>query len=173
MRVGLFLSAVAVAAAMAAPAAFGQAAGQYVLVRAAAEKADPFLQDLAKFLGSCKFMYLATSETNSPSVRPVGFTAFFDNRLAVATSSKKGMSAQMKANPDVELAATAADVSAFARYRGRARLCTDAEVIARFVEAFPHFKQMYGDSLELFLVEPVQAGIFPMKKGEKPRTKNF
>ena len=173
MRLGVMFSVAAAVLAMAWMPASGQAPERYVLVKVAAEKADPFLRDFAGFLGSCKFLYLATSETNCPSVRPVGFTAFFDNKLAVATSSKKGMSAQMKANPEVELSATAADVSAFARYRGRAKLCTDAEVVAKFVAAFPHFKEMYGDTLELFLVEPEQAGIFPMKKGESPKTKNF
>lgn len=134
---------------------------------------DPFLTKFGNFLRSCSFFYLATCEGNKPYVRPVGFTAFIDNQLPIATSTKKEMYRQMMANPEIDLSATLPDRSAFVRFHGKATLSKDQALFQKFVSSFPIFKKMYGDSLVLFLVKPDRAGIFPMKKGQKPETKTF
>ncbi|MBP5320780.1 MAG: pyridoxamine 5'-phosphate oxidase family protein [Kiritimatiellae bacterium] len=144
----------------------------YIQFKTDASQVDPFLQEYGTFLQKCGFFYLATSVDNHPAVRPIGFTAFFDNQLPIPTSNKKEMYAQMLKNPEVDISTTAPDRSAFARFRGQATLCTDPETINRFLEAFPKFKGMHKDSFALFLIKPDRAAIFPMGKGEL-KTKTF
>lgn len=145
----------------------------YLQVHTTAKQFDPFLQEMSEFLAKCKFSYLATCENNKPFVRPVGFNAFLDNQLIIATSCKKEMYRQMMANPEVDLSATLPDLSYFSRFHGQAKLCEDQEILDYFIQKFPFFKTMYGKNLKVFLIAPERAGIFAMKKGIQPKTKNF
>ena len=88
------------------------------------------------------------------------------------TSKKKEMHAQLLANPSVELSRTAEDKSAYIRYKGKAVLCADADVKAKFVELQASMAKKFGDDMALFFVEPEMVGIFPMKGGQ-PKTKVF
>ena len=146
----------------------------YVLLKDGEDKRDAFLQEVATFLDKAGHFYLATvGEDGGARVRPIKYTLIIDNKLIFATAESKELFAQIRANPKVEVSNTAPDGSAFLRYKGTAKQTADPDVRARFLSAFPRFADMYKDGLTFFLIEPEMAGIFPMKKGEKPSTKTF
>lgn len=140
----------------------------YVLVKD--QTKDAFLEEMATFMETNSILYLATIEENKPCVRPVRFTCILDNKLAIVTSLKKGMSAQMKANPAVELSTTSADGKSYIRFSGKAALCGDQDLIAKHNELHPKFKGMYKTDFALYLVTPDQVGLWG---GKEPKTKKF
>ena len=129
---------------------FAKGSIHYLQVHTATAEIDPFLQEMSEFLGKCKFSYLATCKDNKPYVRPVGFTAFLDNKLVVATSCKKEMCRQMIDNPEVDLSATMPDHSFFFRFHGQAKLCDDQEVLDCFTKHFSFFPKKFGKDLRVF-----------------------
>ena len=154
------------------PADASQAAKSYVFVKEAKAKSDPLLNDVAAFLEKNTVIYLATCDGQSPRVRPVRYTVIMDNKLVVATSSKKELSQQIEKNPNVEISGATADGSAFLRYKGKAVACNDAEIKAKFLADHPKFQKMFGANLVVYLIEPERVGIFPLKGGQ-PKTKTF
>lgn len=144
----------------------------YVWVKETADKSDLFMQEVAAFLEKNDHFYLATVEGESARVRPLKFTLVMDNKLLFVTSVKKEMVAQIKKNPNVELSRTAEDRSAYLRYKGKAVLCDDAAVKAKFAELQPSMAKKFGADMALYFVEPEMIGIFPMKGGQ-PKTKVF
>jgi len=149
-----------------------QAAKSYILVKEAKEKSDPFMNEAAAFLEKNNVVYLATYDGQSPRVRPVRYTVIMDNKLVVATSLKKELSQQIAKNPNVELSSSTADGSVFLRYKGKAVVCNDADITAKFLADHQKFQKMYGADLVIYLIEPEMAGIFPLKGGQ-PKTKTF
>lgn len=153
-------------------AAEPQAPKSYVWVNESPEKSDLFMQEVAAFLEKSDHFYLATVEGESARVRPIKYTLVADNKLLFVTSVKKEMYAQLQKNPNVELSRTAEDKSAYLRYKGKAVLCDDAAVKAKFAELQPSMAKKFGADLALYFVEPAMVGIFPMKGGQ-PKTKIF
>lgn len=144
----------------------------YVWVKEGVAKQDMFLQDVAAFLEKEGYFYLATVEADGARVRPIKYVMVADNKLLFVTSAKKEMYPQLVKNPNVELARTAADGSAYLRYKGKAVLCTDADVKAKLAELQPSFSKKFGEDSALFFVEPEMVGLFPMKGGQA-KTKIF
>lgn len=172
VKSSLFVALFLICCAITRPA-FAKEPARYIQIHTTADQVDPFLREMSQFLAKCKFSYLATCENSKPYVRPVGFTAFLDNKLVVATSCKKGMYRQMMGNPEVDLSATMPDCSFYSRFHGQAKLCEDQEVLDCFAKNFPFFPKKFGKDLKVFLITPERAGIFAMKKGVQPKTKNF
>jgi uncharacterized pyridoxamine 5'-phosphate oxidase family protein len=110
-------------------------------------------------------------EGESARVRPIKYTLVADNRLLFVTSVKKEMY-EIAEKPNVELSRTAEVKSAYLRYKGKAVLCDDAAVKAKFAELQPAMAKKFGADRALFIVEPEMIGIFPMKGG-KAKTKVF
>jgi len=144
----------------------------YVWVKESPEKSDLFMQDVAAFFEKNEHFYLATVDGQGARVRPIKYTMIADNKLLFVTSAKKEMYGQLVKNPSVELSRTATDNSAYLRYKGKAVLCTDADVKAKLLAAQPSFGKKFGDDMALFFVEPEMIGIFPMKGGQA-KTKIF
>jgi len=149
-----------------------QESKSYVWVKEGADKQDVFLQDVAEFLEKAGHFYLATCEDGGARVRPIKYTLIMDNKLLFVTSVKKEMYQQLIKNPKVELSRTAADASAYLRYKGKAVLSTDAEVKAKLLAEHASFGKKFGEDMALFFVEPEMVGIFPMKGGQA-KTKIF
>lgn len=144
----------------------------YVWVKDGVDKQDVFMQDVAAFLEKAGHFYLATYDGEAARVRPIKYTLVMDNKILLATSSKKEMYDQLIKHPKVELSRTADDKSAFLRYKGTAVESKDADVKAKFLEQQPSFEKKFGENLALFFVEPEMIGIFPMKGGQA-KTKIF
>jgi len=138
-----------------------------------AQALDPLLIELADFFEHNPVIYLATMDGTRPCVRPVRYSAMIGGKIAIATSVKKGMSRQMAANPNVEISVASADGKHYARYAGRAVACKDAKILADFDSAQPKFKKMFGADFVLYLIEPVNVGLFSNTKGVEPKTKKF
>ena len=144
----------------------------YVWAKETADKSDLFMQEVAAFLEKSDHFYLATVDGDCARVRPIKYTLVMDNKLLFVTSVKKEMVAQLRKNPKVELSRTAEDRSAYLRYKGKAVLCDDAAVKAKFAELQPSMAKKFGADMALYFVEPEMIGIFPMKGGQ-PKTKVF
>ena len=149
-----------------------QAAKSYLFVKEAKETSDPLMNEVAAFLEKNTVLYLATCDGQSPRVRPVRYTVIMDNKLVLATSSKKELSQQIAKNPNVEISAATVDGGVFLRYKGKAVTCEDAAIKAKFLEGHPKFQKMFGENLVVYLIEPEMVGIFPLKGGQ-PKTKTF
>ena len=67
------------------------------------------LDTVLRFLKDCKTFYVATVEGDQPRVRPFGAALFHMGKIYIGTNNQKPVSRQMKANPRIEISATAAD----------------------------------------------------------------
>ena len=168
----LLVPALAGFAQDAAKPAEPQSVASYVWVNQNAEKLDVFMQDVAAFFEKNDHFYLATSDGQGARVRPIRYALVADNRLLFVTAAKKEMYGQLLKNPNVELSRTAADGSAYIRYKGKAVVESDAKVKAKMAELQPALVKKFGADLVIFAVEPEQIGIFPMKGGQA-KTKIF
>jgi uncharacterized pyridoxamine 5'-phosphate oxidase family protein len=140
----------------------------YLLIKE--EKKDAFLEEMASFMATNTILYLATVDADRPCVRPVRFSCLIDNKLAIATALKKSMSTQMMVNSTVELCATSADGKVYIRFAGKASLCKDEAIIAKFGEEHPGLKNKFGKEFALYLVTPENVGLWG---GKEPKTKQF
>jgi uncharacterized pyridoxamine 5'-phosphate oxidase family protein len=140
----------------------------YLLVKE--EKKDAFLEEMASFMATNNILYLATVDADRPCVRPVRFACLIDNKLAIATALKKSMSTQMMVNSAVELSTVAGDGKVYIRFSGKATLCKDETIIAKFAEEHPGMKNKFGKEFALYLVTPENVGLWG---GKEPKTKQF
>ena len=147
-------------------------AASYTFVQESKAKSDPLLNASAAFLEKNNVIFLATYDGQSPRVRPLRYTAFIDNKLAIATSVKKELSLQMAKDPHVEVSAVSVDGSSFFRYKGKAVVCADAGFKAKFLAGHPKYQKLYGENFALYLIEPEMVGLFPLKGGQA-KTKTY
>ena len=61
------------------------------------------MQRVYEFLKAAGTYYLATVEGDQPRVRPFGTVDIFEDKLYIQTGKSKKVSAQIQANPKVEL----------------------------------------------------------------------
>lgn len=127
------------------------------------------MNEVYEFLKKCGVYYLATVEGDQPRVRPFGTVDIFEGKLYIQTGKIKPVSAQMHANPKVEISGMA---------EGKwIRLCAEAvadENIAaqeHMLESYPSLKASYkpGDgNTEVFYLKNATAQICsftePMKE---------
>jgi len=140
----------------------------YLLVKE--QTKDAFLEEMASFMATNNILYLASVDADRPCVRPVRFSCLLDNKLAIATSMKKSMSTQMMVNSAVELCTTSADGKMYIRFAGKASLCKDETIIAKFAEEHPGMRNKFGTDFALYLVTPENVGLWG---GKEPKTKQF
>jgi uncharacterized pyridoxamine 5'-phosphate oxidase family protein len=144
-------------------------AGQsYLLVKE--QTKDAFLEEMASFMATNNILYLATVDAERPCVRPIRFSCLIDNKLAIATSLKKSMSTQMMVNALVELTTVAGDGKTYIRFAGKASLCKDEAIIAKFAEEHAGMKNKFGKEFALYLVTPDNVGLWG---GKEPKMKQF
>lgn len=100
------------------------------------------MHEVYEFLKQCGTYYLATVEGDQPRVRPFGTVALFEGRLYIQTGKVKKVSAQMAANPKVELCACLGDKW----LRVEAKAVEDDRLAAReyMLEQYPMLRSMYA-----------------------------
>lgn len=140
----------------------------YLLVKEQAK--DAFLEEMSSFMATNNILYLASVDADRPCVRPVRFSCLIDNKLSIATALKKGMSTQMMVNSAVELCTTSADGKMYIRFAGKASLCKDEAIIAKFAEEHSAMKNKFGTDFALYLITPTNVGLWG---GKEPKTKQF
>ena len=95
------------------------------------------------FLKEAGVYYLATVDGDQPRVRPFGTVNIFEGKLYIQTGKNKPVSAQIAANPKVELSA----------FRDGAWLRVSAELVEddriepkkAMLDAYPHLRGMYDE----------------------------
>jgi uncharacterized pyridoxamine 5'-phosphate oxidase family protein len=101
------------------------------------------MEEIIKFLQENKVFYLATVEGDQPRVRPMGFVMNYEGKLSFCTNNKKEMFAQMKANPRVEICASAPD-GKWLRICGTIGFNPAGAAKEKALEIAPQLKRMYS-----------------------------
>ncbi|MBR0231274.1 MAG: pyridoxamine 5'-phosphate oxidase family protein [Clostridia bacterium] len=96
------------------------------------------------FLKSAGTYYLATTEGDSPRVRPFGTVNIFEGRLYIQTGREKPVSKQLAANPKAEICAFSD--GKWLRLSGE--LVEDDRFEARksMLDAYPELRGMYDEN---------------------------
>lgn len=116
------------------------------------------MNEIFEFLRKCGTYYLATSENGQPRVRPFGTIDIFDGRLTLQTGKVKPVSAQIHAEPRIEICAF--NGAEWLRLTAEAVEDPRTEAAAHMLEAYPSLKAMYtpGDgNTEIFALTKVHA----------------
>lgn len=100
------------------------------------------MHEVYEFLKQCSTYYLATVEGDQPRVRPFGTVALFEGRLYIETGKVKKVSAQMAANPKVELCACLGDK--WLRVEAKAVEDDRMEPREYMLEQYPMLRSMYA-----------------------------
>ncbi len=116
------------------------------------------MQSVYQFLKEAGTYYLATVEGDQPRVRPFGTIHEFEGKLYIQTGKAKPVSAQIHANPKVE-------ICAFQNgewLRVSATLVEDDRREARvsMLDAYPELKAMYSPddgNTEVFFLKDAKA----------------
>lgn len=130
------------------------------------------MDEVYEFLKKCRTYYLATVDGDQPRVRPFSTVDLFEGRLYIQTGRAKPVSAQMKANPKVELSGMAG--GKWIRVAGEAVLDARIEPQVHMLEAYPSLQKRYqpGDgNTEVFYLKNVTATICSFT--EEPKTITF
>ncbi|MDD3590894.1 MAG: pyridoxamine 5'-phosphate oxidase family protein [Thermoguttaceae bacterium] len=109
------------------------------------------MQRIYDYLKKCKIYYLATVDGDQPQVRPFGTIEIIDGSLCVQTGKSKPVSAQLHANPKIEICACDGDT--WLRVRALAIEDPRVESQEKMLESYPELKAMYqaGDgNTEIF-----------------------
>jgi uncharacterized pyridoxamine 5'-phosphate oxidase family protein len=100
------------------------------------------MNTIAKFLSDNKPSYVATIGDGKPHNRPFGASIAYEDKLYIITSSEKAVSAQFKANPSIEISATAAD-GTWLRLSAEVTLSDCKKVKEAVLEAIPQLQKLY------------------------------
>ncbi|MDO5423321.1 MAG: pyridoxamine 5'-phosphate oxidase family protein [Eubacteriales bacterium] len=130
------------------------------------------MEEIYEFLKKCNTYYLATVEGDQPRVRPFGTVDLFEGKLYIQTGKVKAVSAQMKANPKVEICGMAG--GKWIRVAGEAVLDERLEAQEHMLAAYPSLQKMYqpGDgNTEVFYLKNGTAQICSFT--EEPKVISF
>ena len=118
------------------------------------------MNEVYEFLKKCGTYYLATVDGDQPHVRPFGTIDLFDGKLYIQTGKIKPVSAQMHANPKVEISGMAE--GKWIRLMAEAVADESIEAQEHMLEAYPSLKNMYkpGDgNTEVYYLKNVTASV--------------
>ncbi len=127
------------------------------------------MKEVIDFLNNSKVYYLATTDGNTPHVRPLGFVMEYNGKLAFCTNNQKDMYRQMVANPMVEISCVDADMNTL-RICGKAKFCTNEDSQKKALDIMPMLGSMYavGDGkFEIFCLDEPKAVCVSMKGDKK------
>lgn len=102
------------------------------------------IEKVCQFLKDAGTYFLATAEGDQPRVRPFGTAHLFEGRLYIQTGKSKSVSAQLAANPKVEICAM--KDGEWLRIAGE--LAEDDRVAARksMLDDYPELRGMYDEN---------------------------
>ena len=128
--------------------------------------------EVQEFLKECGVYFLATSEDNTPHVRPFGTAEIFEGRLYIQTGKKKDVSKQIAKNPNVEICSY--KDGKWLRIKGTLKRDDRIEAKRDMLDKNPELKGMYqaeDDNTEVLYFEKATATFYSFT--ESPRTIEF
>jgi len=117
------------------------------------------METIAQFLKNSQTFYLATDDNGQPRVRPFGAVCVFNGRLYFCFNNKKAVFAQIKANPKIEISATAASGDKWLRLSAEAVVHESPEARRFMLDALPALQGMYSADDGLFEVFYLQNAV--------------
>ena len=127
------------------------------------------MEEIIQFLQKAQTFFLATVEGSQPRVRPMGFVMNYEGKLSFCTNNKQDMFKQIKANPKIEICASAPD-GKWLRICGTVAFNPDRAAKEKALEIMPLLKNMYSvdDGIfEIFHFEKAAAVFSDMQGGKK------
>lgn len=122
------------------------------------------MEKVLEFLKEARPCFVTTVDGDAPRVRPQGFFMEYGGKLCFCTADGKAASKELKANPNVEVAA--ANGTKFIRIRGKAEFLGE-DACAKALEIMPALAQMVKPGkFEVFAVTEAEAVIADLASGE-------
>lgn len=118
------------------------------------------MKEVYEYLKKAGTYYLATMDGDQPRVRPFGTIDLFEDKLYIQTGKAKAVSAQMKANPKVEISAMVE--GSWIRLAAEAVLDDNVAAQQHMLDEHPSLKAMYtaGDgNTEVFYLKNAKVQI--------------
>jgi len=122
------------------------------------------MDEVLQFLNNNRVFYLATTDGDTPRVRPFGFVMKYEGKLCFCTSNQKDVYRQLKANPKFEISA-AAKTGEWLRLKGEAVFITSRESKKAALDTMPSLRRLYSedDSIcEIFYAGEAEATFYNM-----------
>ncbi len=103
------------------------------------------MKEVYDFLKNSGVFYLATTDGDSPRVRPFGAICLFENKLYLITSNQKDVYKQLEKNPKVEISSMTKDGKWI---RLSAETVRDARFEARkaMLDDYPDLRSIYSEN---------------------------
>ncbi len=122
------------------------------------------MEKVLEFLKEASPCFVTTVDGDEPRVRPQGFHMEFGGKLCFCTADEKAASKELKANPNVEVAA--ANGTKFIRIRGKAEFLGE-DACAKALEIMPALAQLVRPGkFEVFAIDAAKAVIADLATGE-------
>jgi len=100
------------------------------------------MEEVYNFLKKCSTYFIATVDGSKPRVRPFGTVNIFEDKLYIQTGKVKKVSAQIKANPNIEICAVSD--GKWVRIEAVAVEDDRLEPKVKMLEAYPSLKARYA-----------------------------
>ena len=100
------------------------------------------MEEVYNFLKKCSTYFIATIDGSKPRVMPFGTVNIFENKLYIQTGKVKKVSAQIKANPNIEICAVLD--GRWIRIEAAAVEDDRLEPKIKMLEAYPSLKAKYA-----------------------------
>ncbi len=110
------------------------------------------MKDVVEMLHASRTFFLATEGDGVPHVRPFGAVVRYDGRVWFCTNDKKAVAKQIKGNPNVEIAAMAAEPPQWIRITGKAVFEENQGAKDAMFAFMPQLKEMYANEMDHFKV---------------------
>lgn len=122
------------------------------------------MNEVLQFLKDNPTFYLATTDGDTPKVRPFGFVMKYEGKLCFCTNNQKDVYRQLKANPKFEICTTA-KTGEWLRLKGKAVFITSRESKKAALDTMPSLRSLYSedDSIyEIFYADEAEATFYGM-----------
>ncbi len=110
------------------------------------------VRDICRFIRECGYFFLATSDADTPHLRPMGMIYADDEAFYIATDKRKNVYRELVGNPLVELASYSLSSRKWVRIHGRMTVESSLKIKEDMSEMYPMLHQEYVGEEEVFLV---------------------
>ena len=110
--------------------------------------------------------YIATSENDTPHVRPFGAIEEIDGKIYLVTGNTKAVFKQLSANPKVEFVGSYEDGS-WLRVWGKVKQTNDIELKKKYLELRPTLQKIYKADDGVFEVLELETPTAEIHRGSE------
>ena len=104
------------------------------------------IRKIDDFLNEAGVFFLASTDGNQPTCRPLGFHMLVDDKIYFGIGTFKEVFRQITGNPRIEIVALNNEKTKFLRYTGEAVIDKNPKLVEKTFESMPEIREIYKEN---------------------------